>query len=263
MEKIKDVMFREGSTDRFGYEWNKYGQIVPEYEAQFLKWIFPLSKKDFVNKIVMDAGCGMGRNSFWSLKYGAKKVISFDYDYRTVDAAKKNLLKFDNSKVFFGSIYNVHYENEFDISFSIGVIHHLKKPREAVKALVKATKKGGIVLIWVYGYEGNEWIVKYVNPLRKITSRLPSSITHTIGYALSIPLYSYIKLFWPKHPYLRQLSNFRFWHVNSIVFDQLTPRIANYWTKEEASSLFEEQGLKNIRAYRVNKNSWTIIGEKV
>jgi len=256
MEKDK------GSKERFGYEWDKYNKIIPNYEIQFLKWVFPLVKKDFKNKRVLDAGCGIGRNSYWPLKYGAKQVHAFDYDKRTISSAKKNLSMFSNCKVFYDSIYNINYKNYFDISFSIGVIHHLDNPKKAVKNLIKATKKNGKILIWVYGYEGNEWIVHYINPIRVITSKLPSNLTHLISYFFSIPLYAYLKFSKPKSKYLNQISKFRFWHVHSIVFDQLIPRIANYWKKEEAINLFNIKDLKDIKAYRINNNSWTVIAIK-
>src|SRR3989338_2220717 len=253
---------KSGSADRFGYEWDTYQKIIPEYEMQFLKWVFTLQKKDFKGKKVLDGGCGIGRNSYWSLKYGAKEAYSFDYDIRTVNVAKSNLREFKNAKVEFGSIYEIPYKNHFDISYSIGVIHHLAEPRKAVSELVKATKKGGKVLIWVYGYEGNEWIVRYVNPIRKITSKLPLFFLHYLAYLFSIPLYAYVRLFNPKHPYFKQLAGFKFWNTHSIVFDQLIPKIANYWKKEESLSLFDNQGLINIQAERVNGNSWSVSGVK-
>lgn len=251
-----------GSEERFGYEWNKYREIIPEYEEQFKKWIFPLDKKSFKDKTVLDAGCGTGRNSYWPLVYKAKKVVAFDYDRRTVEVAKKNLKKFKNAEVFYESIYDIDFKNKFDIAFSIGVIHHLEDPNKAVENLAKSVKKGGNVLIWVYGYEGNEWIVNYISPLRKITSRLPLKLTNLVAYLFSVPFFTFVKVIPQKKPYMKQLSDFRFWHIHSIIFDQLIPRIANYWTKKEAMDLFKNKGLEDIKAYRVNKNSWTVIGKK-
>lgn len=252
----------KGSTDRFGYEWKNYPTIIPEYEMQFLKWVYPLNKEFFKNKKILDAGCGIGRNSFWPLTYGSKQATCFDFDKNTVQAAQKNLSKFPNAKVEFNSIYDINYKDEFDLSFSIGVIHHLEFPRKAIANLVKATKPGGKVLIWVYGYENNEWIVKYINPIRKITSKLPTKLTHLLTHLFSVPLYFYVKMFPQSHKYMKQISKFRFWHLHSIVFDQLIPKIANYWTKQQALSLFENQNLKNIQIFQVNNNSWTVIGEK-
>lgn len=250
------------SSERFGYEWNKYKKITKKYELQFLKWVFPLKKEDFKEKSILDCGCGMGRNSFWPLKYGAKEVVAFDLDSRTLKAAKNTLRHFPNAKIMKGSIYDIPFENHFDIVFSIGVIHHLKDPRKAIEQMIKATKRKGEVLIWVYGYESNEWIVRYVNPIRKITSKLPVRVVDVLSLGCSFPLFLWVKLFPQKHAYLRQLSKFKFWHIHSIVLDQLIPTIANYWTHDQALHLLKDKGLSNVKAFHVNNNSWSVIGTK-
>ena len=38
------------SEDRFGYEWQRYSTIFPEYENQFNNWISPLKSKDLLEK---------------------------------------------------------------------------------------------------------------------------------------------------------------------------------------------------------------------
>ena len=253
-----------GSEKRFGYEWNKYSEIDPNYEVQFLKWIYPLQPEDFKGKKVLDAGCGMGRNSYWALKYGAGDLVAFDFDQRSVAAAKRNLSGFKDVQVEFRNIYDLPWQNEFDLVFSIGVIHHLENHGEAIKNLIRAAKPGGRILLWVYGHEGNEWIVKLVSPVRKfLTSKLPVGLVHLLSYLASAPLWAWVKIFHGPGPYLKQLSGFSFYHIHSIVFDQLIPKIAHYWTKEEARSLlssFEE--LKDIEIHQVNSNSWTVLGEK-
>lgn len=254
-----------GSEKRFGYEWQKYNQIDSNYELQFKKWTGGLKPEDFKGRKVLDAGCGMGRNSFWPLRYGAKELVAFDYDKRSVKAAKKNLAFFRNAKVEFKSIYNIDYKNEFDIAFCIGVIHHLEDPKKAIGNLIRAVKPGGRVLVWVYGYKGNEWIVKFISPIRKaVTSKLPLWVVHSISYFISIPLWLFVKLFKGPGLYLKQLSGFKLWHIHSIVFDQLIPAIANYWPKDEALNLFADFDslLENIDIYSVNNNSWAILAEK-
>jgi len=252
------------SEKRFGYEWNKYQNLDANYEIQFKKWITPLQPKDFKGKKVLDAGCGMGRNSFWVKKWGAKEVIAFDHDERSVEAAKKNLSEFENIKVEFKNIYEIDWKNEFDLVFSIGVIHHLLDPLKAVKKLIEAVKPGGKILIWVYGYEGNEWIVKFVNPIRKnLTSKMPINIIHFLSYFVSIPLWLWVKVFRGPSAYLKQLSGFKFWHIHSIVFDQFIPEIANYWRKEEAISLLAKNyEIECVQIYHINNNSWTVLGQK-
>lgn len=248
------------SSERFGYEWDKYDFMLPQYEEQFLKWVTPLTKDDFKGKSVLDAGCGMGRNSYWPVQYGASKVVGFDMDDRSLNAARENLKKFDNVAIQYGEIHTYNPGEQFDIVFSIGVIHHLYNPEKALRNLVRYVKPGGRLLIWVYGYEGNEWVVKFVNPLRKaLFSKLPLGIMHALTYIPSIPLYLYIKLFPQKSAYLNQLKGFSFKHIHSIAFDQLIPEVANYWTKEEATALLSDiDELHDVVVFSVNGLSWSV-----
>lgn len=248
------------ATEKFGYEWKKYHQIIPEYEEQFLKWVTPLKPQHFKNKSILDAGCGTGRNSYWPLIYGAKEVLAFDFDPRTVAVARKNLAKFKNVKVCFGNIYQISQKNKFDIAHAIGVIPHLRNPELAVLQLVKATKKGGKVILWLLGAEGNKWLIVIGSLIRVVTSRLPLFLVDWLSLVLTIPLYAFIKLALVDHPYLKQISKYKFFHIRSIVFDHLIFEVVHYWTFQEAIALLKKCGLKNVKASRINLNSWTVIG---
>lgn len=251
------------SQERFGYEWDKYDELLPEYEEQFLMWMGPLKKESFSGKDILDAGCGMGRNSYWPCTYGARRVVAFDYDERSVSAARRTLKKFPQATVRYESIYDIAYENEFDIAFSIGVIHHLQDPKKALSNLFRAVRKGGAVIIWVYGRENNEIKVKLVNFLRFFTSRLPVGLVHYLAYVFSIPLYLFIKIFPHNNDYMNLLKKFRFYHIHSIVFDQLIPRIANYWRKDEVESLINSLPANKICSiYHIRNYSWTAVIEK-
>ena len=107
------------SEERFGYEWSRYYKILPQYELQFINWVKPLNKNHFKNKTICDAGCGMGRNSYFALKYGAKSVLAIDNNSQTINAAKSNLKPFDNVSVEKMSIYNLDLVTKFDIVMSI------------------------------------------------------------------------------------------------------------------------------------------------
>jgi 2-polyprenyl-3-methyl-5-hydroxy-6-metoxy-1,4-benzoquinol methylase len=85
-------------------------------------------------------------------------------DARSVAAARGTLARFPAATVLSVSAYDIAYEDEFAIVFPTGVIHHLECPGKARDRMVKAVKPGGLVLIWVYGQENNEWIVKLCRP---------------------------------------------------------------------------------------------------
>lgn len=251
------------SEKRFGYEWSKWDNPKRHTKEQFIKWIYPLTEQDFRGKTVLEVGCGNGGNCLRMLMAGAKKVIGIDYDQRTVKVAEKNLKNFKNKEVKFESAYDMKYEDEFDIVLSIGVIHHLENPKAAIMNMVRAAKPDGKVLIWVYGYDGNKWIVKYVNPLRKgVTSKMPLWMLDITSHIAAITLYAYVKVMPQKHAYMKQLAGFDYDHIRFIVFDQLVPRIANYWKKEEVLKLFDRWSVKNVRIHPVNDCSWTAIYTK-
>lgn len=250
------------SEKRFSYEWQNFPQIVPEHEEQFKKWVYPLLPPDFKNKVILDAGCGIGRNSFWALKYGASRLVAFDHDRKIVEVARANLKKFDNCEVYYGDIYDIPKKHHFDIAFSIGVVHHLKDPRQATEQLVKSVKKNGKVLIWVYGYEGNELLLIFLGAVRLLTSKLDPLIVRVLAFLPSIFVFIASRLGISKHPYFLQLRRFSYPHIQAIVFDQMLPTIANYWTESEAKDLLSFPEVKNVRTFRVNQNSWTVVGTK-
>lgn len=59
-----------GSSERFGYEWQTYSEMLPQYEEQFRRWTVHLSPADWRDKSFLDVGCGMGRNSVWPMLQG-------------------------------------------------------------------------------------------------------------------------------------------------------------------------------------------------
>lgn len=252
-----------GSPERFGYEWDRYATIVPEYEEQFRRWLPFFSREHWRGKRFLDVGCGMGRNSFWPMKYGASSGAAVDVDERSLAAASENLEEYAAMKVRNCSAYDLPWHNEFDIVFSIGVIHHLEFPEKALEAMVRATRLGGQVAIWVYGRENNGWLLWILNPARKLLfSRLPISWVHFLAIFPAAILWVLLRAGFGGIGYFRQLRTFSFKHLRSIVFDQMLPRIANYWSRSKVKSLMLGCGLKDIELSWVNEMSWAAVGRK-
>ncbi|MBT3182129.1 MAG: class I SAM-dependent methyltransferase [Deltaproteobacteria bacterium] len=252
----------KGTEKEFGYEWDIYDEIIPLHEKQFQGWINPIPISFFRDKKFLDAGCGIGRNSLWALKAGAASCVAFDYDERTVGVARKNLKGFQNCNVEFRSIYDISYENEFDIVFSTGVIHHLAKPEEAVRGLVKAVKSGGTLIIWVYASEGNGRYLSFFNPLRKyLTSKIPLCITRMISKLMTAILKIYL-LFPHENIYLNLLKERSFRHTEAMVFDQLLPTISRYFTKSDVLDLIAGLPVDLEHLTHTHGMSWTLVAKK-
>jgi SAM-dependent methyltransferase len=253
----------KGSSDRFGYSWDRFFDLTPEQEEQFKLWTTPVDPVNGWKGVrFLDAGCGMGRNSYWAIKNGARSGVAIDLDDRTLDRARSNLSQFAVA-VHKASIYEIPFQNEFDIAFSIGVIHHLEFPHLAIQQLVKATKPGGRVLVWVYGYENLEFYVKVLNPLRiAVFSRIPLPVVHAFAFAPTAALWVLLRLGFHPFAYLKMLNGFSFKHLHHIVFDQMLPQTAFYWRQNEALALLEMAGLKDIQIHWVNQCSWSVMGIK-
>ncbi len=258
-----EVSVEAGSPERFGYEWDSYNQILPQYEEQFRRWLPHFAKEDWNGKAFVDVGCGMGRNSYWPMSDGAASGVAVDVDDRSLAAARRNLSGFPKVEVRRQSAYDIEEADTFDIAFSIGVIHHLEFPEKALAAMARSVKPGGQVAVWVYGYENNEWIVTFLNPLRKaLFSKLPIGFVHFLSLLPTAVLWLLLRLGFGRIEYFRLIRSFGFAHLRSIVFDQMLPIIANYWRKDEVETLLEGAGLVDIDIRWVNQMSWAAVGRK-
>jgi SAM-dependent methyltransferase len=258
---VKDDL--EGSSDRFGYEWDTYAEILPEHEQQFRRWTAPLSPQDWRGRDFLDVGCGMGRNSYWPLKYGAASGVAVDVDERSLERARRNLQAFPRMQVMRASAYELPFEERFDLAFSIGVIHHLEHPQRALEKMVHAVKPSGRVLIWVYGRENNRWLVSILDPLRRMLfSRLPIGLTHHLSLYPAVLLYLLVRIGVRPIEYFRLIAKFDFPHLRAIVFDQMLPRIAHYWPREAVARMMAEAGLEDVKLTWVNQMSWSAVGTR-
>jgi SAM-dependent methyltransferase len=252
-----------GSPDRFGYEWHNYAELLPIYEEQFRRWTCHLKPEDWRGQTFLDVGCGMGRNSYWPMTYGARSGLAIDVDDRSLESARRTLAPFPTVRVEQGSAYEIGCNAEFDIVYSIGVIHHLERPELALANMVNAAKPGGRVMIWVYGLENNRWLVWLLNPLRKaLFSRLSVSFVHHLSLYPAVVLWLVLRFGLGRITYFQLLRSFSFRHIRSIVFDQLLPKIANYWARETVETMMREQGLADVRLDWVNQMSWSAIGTR-
>jgi SAM-dependent methyltransferase len=257
------VSLQSGSPERFGYEWATYAEMRPEYEEQFRRWTVHIARQEWNGKTFLDVGCGMGRNSYWPLSYGAKEGVSIDVDIRSLASARKVLAQFSNANVRERSAYDIGYADHFDIAFSIGVIHHLEAPKIALAEMTKAVRPGGQVLIWVYGLENNRWIVYFLSPFRKaLFSLLPIRLVHHLSLYPTALLWLLLRASFGRIEYFRLIRTMAFRHLRSIVFDQMLPKIANYWPKETVDALMREAGLVDVKLAWVNEMSWSAIGTK-
>lgn len=246
-----------GSPERFGYEWSTYHEILPESREQLVRWMGSTGLDSVKGKDVMDVGCGMGRNPYWMAKAGAKSVLGVDLDDGSLAAARKNLEPLDNARVEKCSAYDLDPEKlgTFDRVTCIGVLHHLAEPELALRKMWACVRPGGELVLWCYGKEGNNLLVPVIQSVRAVCSRLPLPAAHGVAKVITVGLWPALHVLPIKTDYYKKLKTLSFGNVQSIVFDQIIPRIANYWTREDMHRLVRPLG-GDVFVEFVQGNSW-------
>jgi SAM-dependent methyltransferase len=255
----------------FGWQWQHFTQADDKYEQQFLGWIAPVAPEFFKDKIVLEGGCGKGRHTQLAAQWGAREVIGVDLSaaVETAFAATRHL---SNAHIVQADIFNLPLVRTFDYAFSVGVLHHLPDPRGGFNSLSSKVKPGGHISAWVYGAENNEWITRWVNPLRhRLTSRMNprallqlSKIPAAIMFAATRLIYGPLNrsqrgaslaqhLFY--NDYLNAIAPFGWREQHTIVFDHLVAPTAFYISREEFADWWREIGAGEVNISWHNINS--------
>ena len=242
-------------------QWSK---LENKHEETLWHWIQPLTPEDFFGKTVLDAGCGNGGNAAILSQY-AKHITGVD-----LESTKSPLLEIrDNISYEKGDLENLNRNNEFDISLSIGVLHHLSSPEKGFDNIVKSTKLGGIVAVWVYSREGNFLMWAILEPLkRKFFLRMPQWLFNfsalfctLLGYSLAYsPFYLLSISFLPYNKYFRHWRKYGFRRNYMNVYDKLNAPLTHFISSEEIQKWGTKLG--NTKITDFNGVSWSLVGEK-
>jgi SAM-dependent methyltransferase len=165
----------------------------------------------------------------------------------------------------------------FDYAFSVGVLHHLPDPRAGFRSLATKVKDGGYLSAWVYGAESNEWITRFVDPLRKKfssrmnhrallqLSKLPTAVVYLATKLIYGPLNrssggSKLARHLFYNDYLNAISQFGWREQHTIVFDHLVAPTSHYIHRKDFDDWWREIGAKDLTVGWHNKNSWRGFG---
>ena len=154
------------TAEAFGWQWLHFVEMHDLYEAEFLDWIHPIRPDFFSGKLVMDAGCGNGRHAQFAAAYGSGEVVAMDFS-DAVDTAFQTVGRMPNVHVVQGDIDHPPVRRDgprFDFIYSIGVLQFLENPEAGFRSLVALLKPGGTIFGWVYGYENNEFVHRFIAP---------------------------------------------------------------------------------------------------
>ena len=267
---------KAATAANFGWQWQHFTQADDRYEDQFLGWIAPVDREFFKDKVVLEGGCGKGRHTQLAAQFGARDVIGIDLS-DAVETAFVATRELPNAHIVQTDIYNLPFARVFDYAFSVGVLHHLPDPRGGFKSLVSKVKPGGHMSAWIYGAENNEWITRFVNPVReRVTSQINprllvqlSKIPAAMMFLATKTIYGPLNrsargsaiarhLFY--NDYLKSIADFGWREQHTIVFDHLVAPTAFYISRDEFADWWREVGVDDADINWHNQNSWRGFG---
>lgn len=250
-------------------EWfDQWSMLKDEEIFLFKEWIYPNRIEDFKDKEVLECGCGGGQHTFFIAPY-ARKIAAVDLN--TAEIAKQRNKNFTNIEFIEDDIAKMDLGRQFDIVFSIGVIHHTDNPDKTVENLKRHIKKGGRLILWVYAKEGNFLVRSIVEPARKLfLSKLGRKelllISRILTLFMYFPIYTIYFLPLRALPYYEYFKNFRrlSYYRNTLnVFDKLNAPQVQFIDNKRITQWFGGKEFKNIHLSFYKGVSWRGSGDKI
>lgn len=265
------------TADAFASSWNNLPLGSVYTEEQFRDWMHPLTRRDVLGKRVLELGCGSASLMVHMASWNPSYLEGVDLG-DSVSSAQKNLspIPFKDWKVTKDDLATFK-SSGFDLVYCIGVLHHLKNPKDGFESVVRNTASGGKFHCWVYAREGNGVIVYMVDPIRKVASRMPWWFTkYFLATPLVVPFFIYAKFLnliprfsWlkllPLYEYALWISSRDFGFFRHVAFDQLvTPQTAYLPRVTIESWLQNNPEIIPESTYIImrNGNSWKFGGTK-
>jgi len=253
----------------FGEQWLRYSDNEGYYGSLelFSDMLSPFLKlEDLKNCKVAEIGSGASRIVNMLISAGVKHVIAVEPS-DSFEVLCQNIKEPDKVTCLKLMGDQLPAYGDLDYIFSIGVLHHIPDPKPVVEAACRALRPEGNFFVWLYGKEENEFYLALIKPLRILTRKLPHLVLASLVLLIYHPLNLYIRLCHrfplPLREYL--LSIFEKMSPEKrklIIYDQLNPAYAKYYSRQEAIKLLEDGGFVNVRIHHRHGYSWTVIGTK-
>lgn len=264
-----------GTAAAFATSWNTIGAGSVYTRDQFEGWFSPIEPASLTGKSVLELGFGNGSLLYHVGACGPSRLVGVELG-DTLERTRANLAHLPAGMVelHHGDLTDVNL-GLFDYVYCIGVLHHLAVPRSGFLAVLRHTRPGGHFHCWVYGKEGNGVVIRLVDPIRRLASRLPWWVTkYGVALPLTVPYFAYAKALrhaprslaerLPLGEYSRWIAerDFKFFH--HVAFDQLVTPETHYIPRATIEEWLHHPDVDPASTYILsrNGNSWKFGGRR-
>lgn len=248
--------------DEWAWQWER---LQNDTQWLFRDWIAPNTLEDFQGKSVLDCGCGGGQHLQIVAPHCSRAV---GVDLNATESAGRHTAEFEHVSVQEADIAQMDLGEQFDIVYSIGVLHHTDNPTASFRNIAKHCKPGGRVIVWVYSHEGNflnrtavEWVK------RVALLKMPRQVSWVVGQILTallyIPIYTVYLLPIKALPFYEYFSNWRkmsFKRNFLNVFDKLNAPQTHFLKEENMREWFSSDKFTNVHIAPYKGVSWCASG---
>ncbi len=250
------------------HRWTTFDAASPAWEENFLDLAQPLVPDDFLGKVVLDAGCGYGRHSYFASRFGAE-VIALDSSADAISSAAANTKTCTRVHLVQGDVYRPPVaEASMDLTYCFGVLHHLERPEQAFEALGQTVRPGGRLSLWTYGPRQG-LTLHASNALRGATAGMSPEQLHGLSrnIARGLRLFSHTpyRMFETlpvagtvvRHLPVHEHHQWPFDVVVADVFDRLRIPIKAWFSRERLEQLLTNAGYADVHVSRRIRNNET------
>lgn len=250
------------------HRWTTFDTAIPQWEESFNELSLPLQPKDFIGRLVLDAGCGFGRHAFYAARYGAE-VVAMDASGDALASAAANTRNLERVHLVQADLRSPPFQSgRFDVVLSLGVLHYLEEPREALGALTEVLRPGGRICIWVYGPRQGVALTMS-DAVRGVSTGLEPEELYRVSQAIASGLrvfsHTPYKIF-QKVPIAKTVVSHLPIHdhhkwpykvVVADVYDRLKNPVKHWFTQDELEVWFADHGFADIQVTRQVRNNET------
>ncbi|MBU2633968.1 MAG: class I SAM-dependent methyltransferase [Nanoarchaeota archaeon] len=241
-------------------QWKLYSPRFKLWDTDFEEWKNNILKEHLIvnenflkDKIILDAGCGIGKLTY-SLAKICKKIYGVDFSKIAIKKAK-SLFRRKNLVYLNADLRKLPFENgKFDVIFSAGVLHHIPEHELAFSELVRCLSGGGILSIWVYNSETSLKVNLLEVYFRKFLTKFNIKNRKKI-LKIILPFFLLKQIFIKGY---KQKSQEKLLHI----YDSLFHKEAKRYNVEEIKKLFKKYGLKDLRVGRCDISGFSVRGVK-